>query len=58
MHTATTLGLVGVDPFGGRHVLSADNTDEPDFFDRLFSGDYPFDIRSNIYVTFNGGTNN
>ena len=37
MHTATTLGLVGVDPFGG---------------------DYPFDIRSNIYVTFNGGTDN
>ena len=27
MAEAPTLGLVGVDPFGGRHVLDADNTE-------------------------------
>ena len=58
MAEAPTLGLVGVDPFGGRHVLDADNTEEADFYDRLFSGDYPVDTRSNVYVTFNDNTDN
>ena len=56
--TAPTLGLVGIDSFGGRHNLDADDTYDTDFFDRLFSGDYPFDLRSNIFVTFNGDTDN